>query len=149
MRIDELDTRLTGSIEALDTRLSGRIDDFESRVSARFDDLESRVSARFDALEAKVDARINDVEAKLDAKIDSVDQRLTVQMEDIRDQIRFVAEVQSVHGATLDRVSANVEVLKSDVAGLKLGLHGLTTMVKRVVDNHERRLTALEGGAAG
>lgn len=149
---------------------SVRIDELDARLSGRIDDLDTRMSGRFDALDARmdgVDDKINRVEARLDAKIDGVDRSLRVQIEDLRDQIRFVAEVQSVHGEKLDRVASDVDVLKTGVSELKIhvfvletdmrevkaGLRGinaqiqdLTGFVKRVADNHERRLTALDGG---
>ncbi|MBI1876183.1 MAG: hypothetical protein HYS05_20140 [Acidobacteria bacterium] len=98
-------------------------------------------------METRLTARIDGVETRLEAKIDYVDRRHMVLIEDLRSQIRLVAEVQVAHGEKLDRVAADVEVLKvlpgqvQDLTVFVKGIAGdvrdLTSFVKRMVEHHE------------
>jgi chromosome segregation ATPase len=135
-QFDEMKQRL-GS---LDQRLD-KVDQGFDKVDQRLDKVDQRfaeVDRRFDKVDQRfdeVDRRFEKVEGRLDTLTSDV-QKLRVLGEENRTQITLIAEVQSHHGDQLDQLVKDIEPLKV-----------LPDMLKHVVEDHERRITALEKAA--
>jgi archaellum component FlaC len=146
-RLDRLEQGLTSMNEQLgevNARL-GRHDERFNQIDGRF----TKVVERFDSVESAV-------------------QKLRVLDEDNSTQIRLIAEVQAHHGTVLDQIVKDIEPLKRQAATVELiakeieplkrqaatveriarDIEPLKDFVTRVVDEHERRITALEQSRA-
>ena len=80
----------------------------------------------------KVENRLGKVENRL-GSVESQLQKLWVLHEETSRQAKLIAEVQVHHGAVLDQLVRDIEPLKN-----------LPDLLHRVVNDHERRITALE-----
>jgi hypothetical protein len=61
LKIDALDTRLTGQIHSVETQLDGRIGSFEARLDGRIASLEARLDGRIDTLQSSMDSMRSDL----------------------------------------------------------------------------------------
>jgi archaellum component FlaC len=118
-RLDKVEQRL-GTVE---TRL-GRVETRLDAVETRLDAVETRPGA--------VETRLGAVDERL-GTLDKDVQKLRVLGEENARQIRLVAEVQVQHGDLLQQIVKDIEPLKA-----------IPDLLKHVVDDHERRITALE-----
>ena len=87
----------------------------------------------------KVEQGLTELSQRMDERFAQVDNRFNqLQMlgEDNTSNIKLVAEVQAHHGGVLDQIKEAVEPLKT-----------LQPLFEQVARDHEKRITALEGGA--
>jgi archaellum component FlaC len=108
-------------------RVEGRLD----QVEGRLDKVENRLD--------KVEGGLHKVEGRL-GKVEGEVQKLRVLGEENTQQIKLIAEVQSHHGSVLEQHSRLLDQLVSDVQPLKV----LPDLLRTVIQDHERRITALE-----
>ena len=101
------------------------------RLEAGLGEVKGRLGAvegRLDRVEGRLD-RVEDVLRKVEGEV----QQLRVLGEENTQQIKLVAEVQFHHGTVLDQ-------LVKEVAPLKI----LPDLLQTVIQDHERRIAALE-----
>ena len=80
----------------------------------------------------RVENRLSNVENRL-GSVESQLQKLWVLHEETSHQVKLIAAVQVHHGNVLDQLVRDIEPLRS-----------LPDLLHRVVNDHERRITALE-----
>ena len=112
--------------DSIDQTLTG-----VSRQFGKVDEQFTEVKQLLDTM----DQRLNSMDERLDTLTREV-QNVRVLGEDNSTQIRLIAEVQTHHGRLLDQVVRDIEPLKV-----------LPDLFKQVVQDHERRITALERGS--
>jgi len=141
---DERFDRLEAGLDKVDGRLDkveGRLD----KVEGRLDKVEGRlggVEGRLDRVEDQVTGLRTEVTG-LTGRIGSLEgevQKLRVLGEENTQQIKLIAEVQSHHGSVLEQHSRLLDQLVSDVQPLKV----LPDLLRTVIQDHERRIAALE-----
>ncbi|HEY1305990.1 MAG TPA: hypothetical protein VGF24_20690 [Vicinamibacterales bacterium] len=118
-RLDRLEQALGTANQQLG-EVQERLDNHDGRFN-QIDERFNRIDERFN----KVDERFDSLESDL--------QELRMLEESNFDRIKKIAEVQSRHGEKLDELAEAIEPLKV-----------LPDLYKQVVQNHERRITALE-----
>jgi polyhydroxyalkanoate synthesis regulator phasin len=110
-------------LEKVEQRL-GTVEDGLGTLAGRVDVLTERVDVltdRVDTLVGRVDSLGEDV------------QKLRILEEENARQIKLIAEVQVQHGGVLQQMARDIEPLKA-----------IPDLLKHVVHDHERRITALE-----
>jgi archaellum component FlaC len=125
-RLDKVETRL----EKVEDQVSGlRIDVKGLRTDV------TGLRTDVTSLQTDVAGLRTDVTGLTDrvGTIDESVQKLRILEEENSRQIRLVAEVQLHHGTVLDKLAKDIEPLKV-----------LPDLLRTVVENHERRITALE-----
>jgi chromosome segregation ATPase len=100
-------------------------------MSRQFGEVKQRLD-KVDERFTKVDERFAKIDERLDTLTSDV-QKVRVLGEENSTQIKLIAEVQSHHGRMLEQLVKDMEPLKV-----------LPDLFKHVVQDHERRITALE-----
>ncbi len=118
-KIDEVDKRLSGKIDELDKHLSGKVDELDERLSGKVDELDKRLTGKIDELDKRLSGKIDEVDKRLTGKIDEVDKRLSGKIDSLKDSM--VTEFRN-----LDRARLYDRVWYLLIAGSILGLmaHG-------------------------
>ena len=111
----------------------------------------NRIETKLDGVVADVAVLKTDVRSLAERQID-MEQRLTTKMmvlhESTRDSIRLVAEVQHETTRQLGDLTKNVGAVSTQMTQLAdANRHFAETerFLKRILDNHEHRITTLEG----
>ena len=111
-------------------------------VNERLDRIEhtltgmSRQFGKVDEQVTEVKQRLDSMDGRLDSMAGEI-QNVRVLQEEQSTQIGLVAEVQAHHGRVLEQLVRDIEPLKV-----------LPDLFTHVVQDHERRITALEEGSA-
>ena len=123
VKVDEHFGEIKERLDTIDKRLDN-VDERFDKIDERFD----KIDERFD----KVDERFVKVDDRLDTLTSDV-QKLRVLGEENTTQIKLIAEVQAHQGHVLQQIVQDIEPLKI-----------LPALFTKVVQDHERRITALE-----
>ena len=132
-RLDQLDQGLISVNEQL-AEVNSRLDKHDERFN-QIDERFNQVDDRFATTDKKIDSLASDVG------------KLRVLEEANSQNIRLIAEVQAHHGTVLEQIVKDIEPLKHQAAvmeRLAQDVAPLKDFVTRAVDEHERRITALE-----
>jgi len=79
-------------LRAFEHHFSDALGGLGARLDGRIDSLEASLNARIDAVEARLGARIDAVEAGLNARIDGLSRQMLVLHEDLKSDVRLLAE---------------------------------------------------------
>ena len=136
--------------------LKGELGAFEKRFDAKID-------SKIDAVEQRLDSKIDAVEQRLDSKIDAVGQRLDAKIDSKVDEAAY--SFKEYVDSPIGQVQMSMGEMRQDINGIRLDIskigdkldisvNGIVEMLERSigkqaelnerVDNHERRITALE-----
>lgn len=101
---------------------------------------------RIDRMESRLDDLTTEVRG-----LGSRMSRLEVLHEELRGDVRLVAEVQTRHGEAIEEIRERVDAIHRHVAELPPLRAKVTEFIdfaRQVLDNHERRVAALEAGGS-
>jgi archaellum component FlaC len=132
-RLDNIEQRLTGVAQHF-----VKVDEHFGEIKERLDTIDKRldnVDERFDKIDERFD-KVDDRFVKVDDRLDTLTsdvQKLRVLGEENTTQIKLIAEVQAHQGHVLQQIVQDIEPLKI-----------LPALFTKVVQDHERRITALE-----
>ena len=87
LKIDDVETRLTGKIEAVETKLTTRIDDVEIRLTSKIEAVETKLTTRIDDLETRLTSKIDTVSVNAISIEDSLKRKIKKQGKKTREQV--------------------------------------------------------------
>lgn len=149
-QIDGRFNQVDGRLEKVDGRLDG-IDGRLNRMDARFDGIDGRLDrmdARFDGIDGKLvegDARFQKLEALIISEGVRTRQHLDVVAEDLKGQIKLLAEGHSALADHIVEVKGGIERLEAGQGQLDLRMRSLESRQGRLERVQKVVLTEVRG----